>query len=276
MSQMKRRTETSKYRNTTNQILAALQSEKDKLSKKSRISSVAEILKFGPRPPQQVFSYRTATSRPAKFQEGNYSIHSLHTLPDLLGKIRQKTNSTNVVLRFLLTESLQLLFGEEGDPTRSVPPHWAITGVQSKEDAKCASAGNVTLNEKNHIVAISNKSGGFHPLYDSLQWVIAVIVANGLEFADKVTITRITPQGIFEDLSVSSQQLKELIIDLFSAAELQLFKTINTNLPTRQHEHRDPSRTNIVHRKIRAPNFDDIPDGNLDNELLDAAVQIQL
>lgn len=273
---MKKRAETSKPQNTTNHILAALHSpERDQLSKKSKVSSVAKILKFGGRSPQQVFSYRTGTSRPAKFQEGNYSIYSLHTLPDLLGMIRQKTNSTNVVVRFLLAESLQLLFGEEGDPTRSIPPHWALTGALSKETAKCSSAGNLTLNEKNQVVVISNKSGGFHPLYDSLQWVIAVIVANGLEFADKVTIIRITPQGIFEDLSVSAEQLKELIRDLFIGDELQRLKTINTNLPTRQSEHRDPSRTNIVHRKIRAPNFDDKPDA-VDNELLDAAVQIQL
>lgn len=259
---------------TTSQILSTLGSpEKENLLKKTKIN-VAELLQFGPKPPLNLFKGR-ACARPQKFYEGNYSIHTLATLPELAASLRKKSNLSVITLRFLLNEHLELLFAEDGDPTQTRPPHWRMTNAPKITDSVCASAGNINLNEKNQIIHISNKSGGFHPLYDSLQWVIGVIVAYGLEFADNVTVTNMSPEGKIQNLNITSQQLKDLISDLFSSEELTRFKQTNSNLPTRYYKYVDPNKPLVQRRRIPRPNFDDIPTGDQNDELLDAALNFQ-
>ncbi len=270
----KRAVPTRNTTTTTSQILSTLGSpEKENLFKKTKIN-VVELLQFGPKPPLNLFKGR-ASARPQKFYEGNYTIHTLATLPELVANLRKRPNLSVITLRFLLNEHLELLFAEDGDPTQTRPPHWRMTNAPKITDSVCASAGNVTLNEKNQIIHISNKSGGFHPLYDSLQWVIGIIVAYGLEFADNVTVTKLSPEGNLQNFAITSQQLKDLINGLFSTEELRKFKQTNSGLPTRDYQYVDPNKSIGPRRRMWQPNFDDIPAGGQNDELLDAALQFQ-
>ncbi|MBA2710243.1 MAG: hypothetical protein H0U57_06605 [Tatlockia sp.] len=77
-----------------------------------------------------------------------------------------------------MTPTYELLFASEGLPSKHIPPHFAMTD-KSQIEARCITAGNVKINKEGEIIYISNKSGDFTPVWDSLQFGIWGLGSNG-------------------------------------------------------------------------------------------------
>ncbi len=141
--------------------------------------------------------------------KGVFRIHTLNSLNELVeGKRKSLSNDKPITLRFLLTPTYELLFAPEGIPSDIVPPHFAMTD-KSQIEAQCITAGNVKINKEGKIVYISNKSGDFTPLWDSLQFGISALLACNANFADTLTIKQSTISGEIKVYTYTLDSLKK-------------------------------------------------------------------
>lgn len=246
------------------------------------------------------------------FNNSTYTIYNIHTLSDLIefafprkkmsAQQRGKKVSNKIKLRFLLTvkgedqlknpiKNFELLFGEEGDPTSIIPPHYVLTGVKTAEAARCYVAGNVTFNlifdEESklidyEIMKISNKSGDFKPCFDSLQLALGVMFTNNLKFSKQLLIEQHNVKSAIHKYSLVTSEVKRFIEPLFTEAQKFEFVENNKKLVKRTYEtifqstasnpRRDFFQKSGIKPRTARPLFLDAVDVNVDPNVEEAAV----
>lgn len=106
----------------------------------------------------------------------SHDIHSLRTLSEFI-EIKKKAGE-EPDFRVVVDRDMNLWFAKESHTGTPSPPHFGLVATKSKE-AFCLTAGNLFLSEDySTLKAISNKSGDFTPAFDSLKWLLAILVYN--------------------------------------------------------------------------------------------------
>ncbi|MBA2711613.1 MAG: hypothetical protein H0U57_13620 [Tatlockia sp.] len=173
--------------------------------------------------------------------DGDYRIYTLNTLNELVEKERlSSSNDKPVTLRFLLTPAYELLFAREGIPSNNIPPHFAMTD-KSQIEARCITAGNVKINKEGKIVYISNKSGDFTPVWDSLQFGISALLACNANFAESLKIKQSTVSGEITVYTYTLDSVKKELNSLATQFPIEEFKKINANLDARTNIYPKPN-----------------------------------
>ncbi|MBA2652743.1 MAG: hypothetical protein H0U73_10820 [Tatlockia sp.] len=178
--------------------------------------------------------------------KGVFRIYTLNTLNELVVK---KSSSTDkpVTLRFLLTPTYELLFAQEGTPSTIIPPHFAMTD-KTQIEAKCITAGNVKINKEGKIVYISNKSGDFTPVWDSLQFGISALLACNANFAETLKIKQSTVAGEINVYTYTLDSVKKELNSLTTHFPIEEFQKINANLEARTNIY--PKPNNLAQEEI--------------------------
>lgn len=126
-----------------------------------------------------------------------YRIYPLSKIDELLQQVKEKHGEKKV--RFFLTPAFEFRFAPEGVPTKTVPPHFNMAGDQvTSSGAVCISAGTIKFKD-GAISLINHKSSDHEPTWDSLQWALAVAIANEIKFSEDFTIDRLSSSGRFEE-----------------------------------------------------------------------------
>lgn len=130
--------------------------------------------------------FSTPPEENIKFNSGNmgkirksvsHKIESLHTLKNLID-IKQEAEEPSD-LRFLVDGHFKAWFARETHANRPLAPkHYQMTGNLRKQ-AQCIAAGNLEL-DKDHttLIKVNHKSGDFRPSFNSLKWLLAILVLN--------------------------------------------------------------------------------------------------
>lgn len=107
----------------------------------------------------------------------SFSINSLKTLGDLLQEKKQGKETPD--LRYLVDTSGTAWFARETrDNEPKAPAHYKMTGERSNA-ARCKTAGNIFFNEDYSVLLkINHKSGDFRPSFESIKWLLAILVVN--------------------------------------------------------------------------------------------------
>lgn len=98
------------------------------------------------------------------------------------------------VVRFLLTMDNQLIFAREGAPSGEIPAHYQMANFDV-EKAKCLTAGNAFFNEKGELCRLNHKSGDFRPSFDTLQFIMPLVIALGIPVASELVIDKLDKNG---------------------------------------------------------------------------------
>lgn len=105
-----------------------------------------------------------------------HDIHSLGTLREFI-EVKKKAGE-KPDFRVVVDCHMKLWFAKESHKRFPSPPHFGLVAANSK-DAICLTAGNLFLTEDySTLKAISNKSGDFTPDFDSIKWLLAILVYN--------------------------------------------------------------------------------------------------
>ncbi|PWY55871.1 hypothetical protein DGG96_10185 [Legionella qingyii] len=133
---------------------------------------------------EQLFS--TPPDQNDKFHSNNlkkitrtseYLIHSLATLGQLLTEMKQGEETP--VLRYLVCLNKLAWFARESHSNApDAPAHFKMTGSPQNQ-AFCKTAGNLFFSEDySTLIKINHKSGDFRPSFDSIKWILAILVIN--------------------------------------------------------------------------------------------------
>ncbi|MBX9704272.1 MAG: hypothetical protein K2X39_08990 [Silvanigrellaceae bacterium] len=197
------------------------------------LSSVNKQLKFKPETLCETIYYNRANERCGVHsnRESSFTVYSLPNLLALLNLLKEADKgsckfSTNKI-RYLVTTDKQLFFALEGTPNAIVPAHYQMSS-ETIENAKCLAAGNIYLTQDNgfKIKKINHKSGDFTPCFDSIKWVLALLLAN------ESLLQNFIPETIeIEELDVNGGQAGSYFVTKQNLAELltphiQLVSTI--------------------------------------------------
>jgi hypothetical protein len=156
-------------------------------------------------------------------------------LPALLAAIQTKPEPRRTI-RYIVDLNKQIWFAEEGEPSKTTPPHGRMTG-QSKQEARCIAAGNIDFSDDyERIVMVNHKSGDFRADFDSVKWPLAILAANqdllttiSIQFDKQVTIEQLTSSGGPQDLHINSEaELTAWVAEYFNPEE----RKILTNQPS--------------------------------------------
>jgi len=170
--------------------------------------------------------------------DSSHSIYPIAFLSSLIEKIKTnsgKDNNTHTI-RFLVDIYGRLWFGEEGGPSRSVPAHYQMTGDPAN-NARCITAGNITFSDDHReIIFINNKSGDFRPPFDTLKWVLAILIANedrlaaaSVRLADTINIQKLSSSGGGDEepnYVIEKNVLETDVRRIFDIDELKLQPTL--------------------------------------------------
>ena len=170
--------------------------------------------------------------------DSSHNIYPIDFLNVLLEKIKKNSgvDDNRHTIRFLVDIYGRLWFAEEGGPGKIIPAHYQITG-EPANSARCITAGNITFSA-NHkeIIAINHKSGDFKPPFDTLKWVLAILVANEhrLEAAFVSLAATINIQKLSSSLgsdgeptyAIEKAELETAIENIFDIDELRIQPTV--------------------------------------------------
>jgi hypothetical protein len=99
-------------------------------------------------------------------------------LKDIIDKVvkNPQKDKNNTTIRFLVTMDGKMRFGQEGAPNNKIPAHSQMT-----ETKTCVTAGNIifgldSLTNTYKITTITNKSGDFQPVANTLQYAIRILI----------------------------------------------------------------------------------------------------
>lgn len=111
----------------------------------------------------------------AQHVEGVYSIESLMTLNTLLTE--KRTTNQPASIRFLVDKMGKAWFANETLTGISAPKHFQMTGMAQKKSS-CKAAGNMKFTHSCCTVLknITHQSGDFHPNFQSLKWLLAILI----------------------------------------------------------------------------------------------------
>jgi hypothetical protein len=183
------------------------------------------------RPAQSCLSPRPVTC------DSSHSIYPIDFLSSLIEKI--KTNSgeeeNTHTVRFLVDIYARLWFAEEGGPSKIIPAHYQITG-DAANSARCITAGNIKFSaDHREIISINHKSGDFRPPFDTLKWVLAILIANedrlaavSVRLADKINIQKLSSSGGSDEEPTYTIEKSALATDvrrIFDINELRIQPT---------------------------------------------------
>jgi len=165
--------------------------------------------------------------------DSSHSIYPINHLNSLLEKIKTNSgaeDSTHTV-RFLVDLYGILWFAEEGGPNKIIPAHYQITG-DAANSARCITAGNITFSDDHkEIIFINHKSGDFRPPFDTLKWVLAILIANEVELkavsvrlADIINIQKLSSSGGSDEEPSYSIKKDELETEVKSIFDIDALK----------------------------------------------------
>jgi len=150
------------------------------------------------------------------------TLYPLSKLPELIQMISQEKSHTTTI-RYLVDLNKNLWFAKEGAPNKTIPAHYQMTG--EKDDAAyCLAAGNIEFSaDYKHIQMINHKSGDFRPDFESITWLLAILIANNTPLKEDLRVERLTQTGGLQDLYIlSSAELKTWFSETFPI-EMQQF-----------------------------------------------------
>jgi hypothetical protein len=162
-------------------------------------------------------------SESISYQPGYMNIRGLNTyvmykpegIDILLNNVEKdiKNSSSNgknvsrdgyIIVRFLVRQNGDLVLGEEGDPSGSIPAHAQLSidpGLFNFEKPEnfseffnngkfnCIAAGNAFFNKDHELCQINQKSGDYRLPFVSLQFGINAFFSNPhIKFADELTV----------------------------------------------------------------------------------------
>ena len=145
------------------------------------------------------------------FPKFDYTIHTLKTVHQLLQEGHRK-------LRFLQMPNYEVRFGLEGYAGPHIPPHYLmVSDKATQSSAQCITDGDIKFNEQGEITSINHKSSDFLPLFDSLKWVLASLIANNVAFSEEFIIRELDSSGGFKaNHQVNLQTLKEELLHILT------------------------------------------------------------
>ncbi len=104
---------------------------------------------------------------------------------------------------------------------------------ERQQAAIAITAGNIKIDKDDNIVFFSNKSGDFHPSWDSLQYGISAMLACDLPIADTIEIEKFENGKPMEVLTFTFDGLKKELCGLSTFFQNELYQDTNNNLLTR-------------------------------------------
>ena len=111
------------------------------------------------------------------YSNSRFTLYPIHRLAELAAIIREKSTKK---LRFVVDSNGHAWFAEEGSPNRTTPAHYQML-ASNERHTQCMTAGSIRLSDDYQtIVKIKNKSGDFHPSFDSLKWFLTILLTNGI------------------------------------------------------------------------------------------------
>lgn len=139
---------------------------------------------------------------------------SAGSLPDLLNMAQYSAPKYDMrVIRFLLSTDYELVFAGEGYPSGKIPAHFQMADFDL-DKAMCFTAGNAYFNEDGELCKINHKSGDFRPSFDSLQFLLPVLVQLGVPLAKEIEIEKLNDRGGYvASVNISSSLMRELYKD---------------------------------------------------------------
>lgn len=140
-----------------------------------------------------------------------HSIYPLCKLNELLNDIKT-IDPTEKTIRYLVDCSNQLWFAREGAPNKTIPAHYQMTG-EPHNVARCLAAGNIEFSaDFTRIIMVNHKSGDFRPTFESVQWPLAILIANepilaasSIELDETVRIEHLSASGGPQDIHLLSK-----------------------------------------------------------------------
>ncbi len=190
---------------------------------------------FSPELKTQLFKNSNTRKRTHHSQSVIYPICQLRGLIEAI-----KTEKDPIkTIRYLVDCSRNLWFAKEGRPSKTTPEHFKMTG-ESDKAARCLAAGNIEFSaDYNRIIMVNHKSGDFSPEFESIQWLLAILIANepcleklSIQLDENLRIEHLTHTGGFQNLYVvSSADLKLWFANTIPIAAIGL-----TNQPTETKE----------------------------------------
>ena len=182
--------------------------------------------------------------------EARPKCYPIQKLPELIEVLRLKTEDPYTI-RFLVDMGRNLWFAEEGLPSAHIPAHYQMTNEDNKV-AGCIAAGNLSFSEDyKHIIALNNKSGDFHPDFDTIKWPLAILIANttqlstlGVDLPEAIKINSLSSQMTH---TLEKTALTAWLNVTFGEAKMGLFQRqptaikITTYDPTPQREYSEDS-----------------------------------
>lgn len=166
-----------------------------------------------------------------------FNIYPLSELPALIEVLRAKVDpKLKLKIRYMVDTAGKLWLAEEGGASSLIPAHYQMTGASAKE-ASCIAAGNITFSEDYKTIdVINHKSGDFVPAFDSLKWLLAILVANTDVLAPVtlppiLSIERLSSAGGFEEACpLEKKPLIEWINETFGAEKMASFRRQPTKI----------------------------------------------
>lgn len=172
-------------------------------------------------------------------RNGVFSIHSLATLGELLAE--KKKGNEIPDLRYLVDINGKAWFARETHTSAPpAPAHYKMTG-SPRNAAYCKTAGNLFFSyDYSTLLKLNNKSGDFRPSFNSLKWILAILVAN----EDKL------PFQLPEVLTIEEQGHNGKVIEthLCSRADIKAWlKTFSENTKLTVSWEKQNAKTQVVH-----------------------------
>lgn len=155
------------------------------------------------------------------------TIYPMRGLKRLLDNIKLK-DPTATHVRFLIDNSFNLWLAEEGPPNKVIPSHQQMTGEQGTQ-ARCVTAGNIVFSkDMRFIESVNHKSGDFRPSFDSMKWLLALLVMNeqllleqDILLPPRFFIEKLTSAGGLENtFEIGHDELIAWVHDIFSPEQL--------------------------------------------------------
>ncbi len=119
------------------------------------------------------------------------TLYPLAKLSELTQIIRQE-KSYSTTIRYLVDLEKNLWFAKEGAPSKTIPAH-------------CLAAGNIEFSaDYQYIQMINHKSGDFRPNFESIAWLLAILIANKTPLKEDLRIEHLTPAGGYQNIYILS------------------------------------------------------------------------
>jgi hypothetical protein len=189
-----------------------------------------------------------------------FSIYPLSELPALIEVLRAKVDpELKLKIRYMVDTAGKLWLAEEGGASSRIPAHYQMTGASAKE-ASCIAAGNITFSpDYKTIDVINHKSGDFVPAFDSLKWLLAILVANADVLAPVtlppiLSIERLSSVGGFEEACLLEKEpLIKWINETFCAEKMASFRKQPTEIRISSYEPPAPAIDERAPQKLFKP-----------------------